>query len=184
MFFGYKTQIHKKNFFINLGCSHAASYEMPLEESYPYILANKLNLGYLDFAHSRTSLEYSEYALNSFDYLKAEFVLWQFTYPWRKHNWEATNRNDARIDNYFDISLEETLKIYASILNKYKDKNIYFFFVHQSYLNKYIKNLCKINDKLYPQNIEFIDSGCDEFHGGPKSQIMIANKLYEFINHD
>ena len=39
------------------------------------------------------------------------------------------------------------------------------------------------NNKLYPVNIDFIDAGVDEFHGGPKSQIMIADTLYEFINN-
>lgn len=183
MFFGYKTQIHKNKYFINLGCSHAASYEMPINQSYPHLLANKLDLGYLDFSYSRTSLEYSEYALNSFDYSKSEFVLWQFTYPWRKHNWKATNRNDARIDNIVDMPLKQTFSIYGKILQKYKDKNIFFFFVDQPYVNKYIKELCSFNDKLYPSNINFIDAGVDKYHGGPKSQLMIADKLYEFINN-
>lgn len=182
MFFGYETRIHKNKFFINLGCSHAASYKMPITESYPYLLAKKFDLGYLDFAYSRTSLEYSEYALNSFDYSTSEFVIWQFTYPWRKHNWNATNRHDARINNKFEMSFKETFSIYAEILYKYKSKNIYYFFINQPYMSKYIKQLYSINNKLYPKNIDFIDAGVDEFHGGPKSQIMIADTLYEFID--
>lgn len=184
MFFGYKTQIHKNKYFINLGCSHAASFEMPIKDSYPYLLANKLGLGYRDYAYSRTSLEYSEYALSTSNYDNAEFVLWQLTYPWRKHNWDALNRQDARLDNYENISLPQSFKIYADLLQKYNTKDIYFFFVDQTYVNKYIKKLCSLNKKLYPQNIDFIDFGTDNFHGGPQSQLMIANKLYEFIKYD
>ena len=194
MFFGYKMQINKKKYFINLGCSHAASYQMPVEQSYPFLLANMLDLGYKDYAYSRTSLEYSEYALNSSHYSESEFVLWQLTYPWRKHNWNAVNRQDARIDfkvtntmneYYEDISLKGSFKIYANLLQKYKSDNIFFFFIDQSYLIPCINDLCKLNNKLYPKNINFIDKGYDSIHGGPKTQQLIADSLFEFIkNYD
>lgn len=184
MFFGYKTQIHSKKFFINLGCSHAASFEMPVRQSYPYLLAKKLDLGYKDYAYSRTSLDYSEYALKSSDYTHSDFVLWQLTYPWRKHNWKATNRHDARLDNYEYESIGDTVRKYADLLHKYKDLNVYFLFINQPYLHGYMRNFCKINPKLYPTVFEFIDHGSDEHHGGPETQKMIADKLYEFIEND
>ena len=185
MFLGSRTPIKKEKYFINLGCSHAASYEMPIEDSYPYLLANKLDIGYLDFSYSRTSIEYAEYALNTVDFHKAEFVLWQLTYPWRKHDFTATNREDARLDNYENITLQESFLRFARIVNKYKDENIYFIFIHQEYVEKYIKQLVSISNKVYPHNINFIDKGCDSNHGGVESQKLIARLLFDFIkNHD
>lgn len=182
MFLGYRKPIDKDKYFINLGCSHAAAWRMPIEESYPYLLAKKFNLGYLDFAWNRTSLEYSEYCLNYTDYNKAEFVLWQLTYPWRVHDFTADNKTDARLDNIKDITLKDSFSMFADILYKYRKNNVFFLFVHQEYAVAYMNQLISINSKLYPTNFKLIDKGFDDVHGGKETQKMIANEMYEFIN--
>jgi len=179
-----RTPINKDKYFLNLGCSHANSYRLSIELSYPYLLAKKLNLGYLDLSHSRTSLEYSDFCLNTVDYKKCEFVLWQLTYPWRKHDFLATNREDARLDNYEKMTLQDSFSRFASIIHKYKDENIYFVFMHQEYVEKYLKQLVSINNKVYPHNISFIDAGCDSDHGGVESQKLIARLLFDFIKNN
>lgn len=184
-----RTPIKKEKHFLNLGCSHANSYDLPIETSYPYLLAEKLNLGYLDLSHARTSLEYSDFCLNTVDYSKCAFVLWQLTYPWRKHDFTATNRQDARLDNYKDMTLHESFSRFANIINKYKDENIYFVFMHQPYVKKYLKQLVSMNSKVFPYNIDFIDEGSNKEnlgkdHGGLESQKLIANLLFDFIKNN
>jgi len=181
MFFGSKTPIKKDKYFINLGDSHAASYNLPIESSYPYLIAKKLDLGYVDFAYSRTSIEYSDYALNTVDFTKAEFVLWQLAYPWRKHNWNTQDIQKAREDNIKSLTLKESFKIFAKVISKYKDSNVFFIFINQEYTTRYLKQLVKLNDKVFSENIEFIDFGFDEKHGGVNSQKLIANKMCEFL---
>jgi len=184
MFFGYRTPLQNEKYFINLGCSHAAAYEMPIEESYPYLLAKKFKIGYYDYSYPRTSIEYSEYAFRNNEFNDYEFVVWQVTYPWRKHNWEAQNRNDARAGNIRDFSLKESFNLYAHLLNTYKNHNIYFLFIDLPFIDRYIIELCKINPKTYPKNINFLDYGTDVYHGGKKTQKYISNLLFEFINDD
>jgi hypothetical protein len=184
MFFGYKTPLKKEKYFINLGCSHAAAFEMPVEESYPYLLAKKFDIGYYDYAYPRTSIDYAKYVLNTNPFKDYEFILWQLTYPWRKHNWEAQNRDDARLDNVKDITLNDSFNLYANLLHTFKNDNVYFFFINQPYVDKYISKLCKINPKTYYKNINFLDYGSDKFHGGKETQIFISNTMYEFINYD
>ena len=184
MFLGSRTPIKKEKYFINLGCSHAASYEMPIEDSYPYLLANKLDIGYLDFSYSRTSVEYAEYALNTVDFHKAEFVLWQLTYPWRKHNFEAKDIQAARVDISKDITLNESFKKFADVITRYNNLKVYFLFINQSYVIRYLKQLVSYNDKVFPENIEFLDYGYDHKHGGVKTQKFISDKLFDFIKRD
>ena len=184
MFLGSRSPIKKEKYFINLGCSHASSYEMPFEISYPYLLADKLNLGYLDFSYPRTSIEYSEYALNTVDYQKAEFILWQLTYPWRKHDFNAKDARSARIRVEKNFTLKQSFDKFADVINRYNNLKVYFLFINQNYVNSFLKELVFINRKVFPEHIEFLDYGFDESHGGIKTQKFISNKLFDFIKTD
>jgi hypothetical protein len=181
MFLGSRTPIKKEKYFINLGCSHAASYHLPIEDSYPYLLANKLDLGYLDFSYSRTSIEYAEYALNTVDYQKAEFILWQLTYPWRKHDFEANDIQSARITVEKELTLKESFNRFADVIVRYNKLKVYFLFINQSFVNRFLKELVSYNPRVFPENIEFLDYGFDEWHGGIETQKFISDKLFDFI---
>jgi len=56
--------------------------------------------------------------------------------------------------------------------------------MHQEYVEKYLKQLVSINNKVYPHNISFIDAGCDSDHGGVESQKLIARLLFDFIKNN
>lgn len=184
MFLGSRTPIKKEKYFINLGCSLASSYEMPLETSYPYLLADKLSLGYLDFSYPRTSIEYAEYALNTVDYQSAEFVLWQLTYPWRKHNFEAKDIQSARITVEKELTLKESFNKFADVIVRYNKLKVYFLFINQSFVNRFLKELVLYNPRVFPKNIKLLDFGFDNQHGGVETQKYVANEMYEFISND
>ena len=61
---------------------------------------------------------------------------------------------------------------------------VYFLFINQNYVNSFLKELVFINRKVFPENIEFLDYGFDESHGGIKTQKFISNKLFDFIKTD
>ena len=167
---------------LNIGCSHANAYELDVSEGYAFKLATKLGVGLLDYSYPRVSLEYCEYVFNFLD--KPKYTLWQLTYPWRKHNWNTDDRHEARINIDVDVSLEDSFKLFASILKEYKNTDTYFLFIDQEYVSRYMKDLRRINNRLYPQNFSLLDTTDDEKHGGVQTQTHISDKLYEFITND
>lgn len=180
---GKRTPIVSEKYFANLGASHAAAHGIEITNSYPYLLAQKFNLGYVDYSYTFTAVEYSEKVLDSLNLLDYEFVIWQFSDPWRKHNFDYEgNPHEARGYEQSNSWKQAFLK-YANVLKKYKDKNVFFYFIDTDYIDYFFQDLLKLNNNLYPENFKLLDY-CynDDAHGGPLTQQHIANSLFDFID--
>lgn len=173
--------VHEKSF-ANLGASHAAAHGIEIQKSYPYLLAQKFNIGYEDFSYTFTAVEYSQKVLENLDLSSYEFVIWQFSDPWRKHNFDHVgNPHDARGYESSNSWKQAFLK-YATVLKKYKDQKVFFYFINTDYIDYFFDDLLKINSNLHPENFKLLDY-CygDNVHGGHLTQQYIANSLFTFI---
>ena len=172
-----------------MGNSHAYGLgTLAIEDTYPYLLSQKINYGYDDCSFPGTGLSYSYEALKqTYDETLYDFVLFQLGEPWRWHQWEDIF--DPRRWTT-DKSLKTLMFDHFKVINEYKDKKVIFFYVCSTGFSSpyYFKKMCKLSSNVYPEVLELIDIGIDEltflpdkWHGGINTHTRIADKLYQFL---
>ena len=165
------------NYLLFIGCSHTVGISVPLENTFPYLTANELNLPYYNLAVEATGPDFVEHNLTS----------WLKKYPTPKAIivlWPSTNRMFKIID---DCVIQvgpwktELLKTsYPELWEGYQEKLLTDYFEKtDKRVRDYIAQL-DCNTVIIEQNsFNIVDYGRDLKHFGIKTHKIIADQVVQ-----
>ena len=184
-----------KPYFVAVGCSVVTGTGIQYDDTWVNRLAEKLNLEHINLGLDGSSLEYQyDKILDAEKILtNAKFIIWMQSQPIRTHRLglsKVLGDKLARVflnDQLFR-SPDQLGKLWQKVLKFYdlsKDKNIIYtntWHWDPRLLLLLENKICKKDNRWIVNNFIQCDEGINDPHPGPKTHLLLAEKIHTHIN--
>ena len=162
-----------------------------VEDSFPYIIAKKLNADYISLAPVNQLIDLVEPLIQYIESYKPDHVILNDTRGVHEGEWfsgtiyKKIRKHEKQMSDNYAISMriarQQMIQMFFKLIQKYHN-NIHLFYVPTRYWSKLKPQVLEGIKTCKIEKDDLIDLGRDSVHPGPRSHQKIAEKFISYLN--